>query len=51
MQDRPPPRRGAGDLSESKAQAEAGIVNRDLRISGFEDFRILESSDPQILRS
>jgi hypothetical protein len=35
VQDRPPPRRGAGDLSESEAQAAAGMI--DLR---FHDFMI-----------
>jgi hypothetical protein len=41
VQDRPAPRRGAGDLQQSEAQTETGINKfSHFRILGFQDFRI-----------
>jgi hypothetical protein len=61
VQDRPAPRRGAGDLLESETQTETGLIARfeDFRISGFEDLRISfgfedfrdSVRNPEILRS
>jgi hypothetical protein len=49
VQDRPPPRRGAGDLPESEAQAETGLMKPVKKSLTAETAETAEKKTPRLL--